>query len=172
MGRRDVLAFVQERRKTQLAGLKPNRDTTVPKEITERGDARDDRGKAFKVPRFTIVGILRDAKYNDLREKKTDPMMWVPLSQAPQKITSVTLRVQPGAEGPVIRAAEAALKSYEPAPDGSKDDHPSGASMSDINDGCSVASFALFCCRWPRGLLLIACSFGPLTATQSKGIRP
>jgi len=43
---------------------------------------------------FSIVGIIRDSKYNDLREAKTEPMMWVPIQQAPFKLTSVSLRVQ------------------------------------------------------------------------------
>jgi predicted permease len=58
---------------------------------------------------WTIVGIVRDAKYNDLRERKADPMMWVPLTQAPVKITSVSLRVQPGAQSAAVREARAAL---------------------------------------------------------------
>src|SRR5215467_4205598 len=52
---------------------------------------------------FTIVGIVRDAKYNDLREGKTEPMMWVSLTQTPVKITSLSLRVQSGSESVVIR---------------------------------------------------------------------
>jgi predicted permease len=63
---------------------------------------------------FSIVGIIRDSKYNDLREAKTEPMMWVPLSQAPFKISSVSLRVQPGAESDVIRQAEASLTAISP----------------------------------------------------------
>jgi predicted lysophospholipase L1 biosynthesis ABC-type transport system permease subunit len=62
----------------------------------------------------TIVGVLRDAKYNDLRETKTEPMMWLPLAQAPFKITSVSLRVQPGAEAAAIREARAALAEISP----------------------------------------------------------
>lgn len=58
---------------------------------------------------FTIVGIVRDSKYNDLRESKAEPMMWVPLAQATYKIESVTLRVQPGMEAAAVREAEAAL---------------------------------------------------------------
>jgi len=63
---------------------------------------------------FSIVGIVRDSKYNDLREAKTEPMMWVPLSQAPFKISSVSLRVQPGAESAVIRQAQASLTAISP----------------------------------------------------------
>jgi predicted permease len=63
---------------------------------------------------FTIVGIVRDAKYNDPREGKTEPMMWVSLAQTPVKVTSLSLRVQSGPESAVIRQAEAALKAASP----------------------------------------------------------
>jgi predicted permease len=63
---------------------------------------------------WTIVGIVRDAKYNDLREKKTDPMIWVPLAQASFKITSISLRVRPGADAAAIRDARAVMSSTAP----------------------------------------------------------
>jgi predicted permease len=63
---------------------------------------------------FTIVGVLRDAKYNSLREKKTEPMMWVPLSQAPVKITSVYLRVEAGTETEVLAQARELMRSVSP----------------------------------------------------------
>lgn len=63
---------------------------------------------------FTIVGMVRDSKYNDLRERKAEPMMWVPLAQAPFKITSVSLRVQPGTDAAVVRQAETALTAASP----------------------------------------------------------
>jgi predicted permease len=63
---------------------------------------------------YTIVGIVRDAKYNDLREPHAKPMMWVPLAQAPFKISSVSLRIQPGAGAAVAREARAALTATSP----------------------------------------------------------
>jgi predicted permease len=63
---------------------------------------------------YTIMGIVHDAKYNDLREPKTEPMMWVPLAQAPFKISSVSLRVRVGAEASVIREVRAALTATSP----------------------------------------------------------
>jgi predicted lysophospholipase L1 biosynthesis ABC-type transport system permease subunit len=63
---------------------------------------------------WSIVGVVRDAKYNDLRERKAEPMMWVPLAQAPFKITSISLRVRPGADAAVIREARAALAAASP----------------------------------------------------------
>jgi len=63
---------------------------------------------------WTIVGIVANAKYNDLREQKTDPMMWVSLAQAPFKITSISMRVRPGADGAAIREARAVLASTSP----------------------------------------------------------
>jgi len=47
---------------------------------------------------FTIVGVVRDSKYNDLREASARPMIWVPLRQAPQAITSIVVQAQPGYE--------------------------------------------------------------------------
>lgn len=60
---------------------------------------------------FTVIGIVRDAKYNSLRETRTMPMMWAALAQAPYRITSVALRTEPGAEAAVLREAEAVLKA-------------------------------------------------------------
>jgi ABC-type antimicrobial peptide transport system permease subunit len=60
-----------------------------------------------------IVGVLSDAKYNDLR-KQAEPMMWVPLAQAPFKISSVSLRVQAGAEAAATREARVALTATSP----------------------------------------------------------
>ena len=62
---------------------------------------------------FTIVGIVRDSRYNDLREDQTRPMMWVPIAQAPFRITSVALRAEPGTEALVARQAEAALRATD-----------------------------------------------------------
>ena len=47
---------------------------------------------------FTIVGVVRDSKYNDLREDRVSPMMWVPIVQAPFPVSSVALRTLPGGE--------------------------------------------------------------------------
>ncbi len=59
----------------------------------------------------TVVRVVRDAEYNNLRETKTVPMMWVPIAQAPFPITSVALRTEPGIEAAVLRDAEAVLKA-------------------------------------------------------------
>ena len=61
----------------------------------------------------TIVGVVRDAKYNNLRETVTAPMIWVPLAQAPLRISSIMLRIQPGTEGSVARQATAALSATD-----------------------------------------------------------
>ena len=63
---------------------------------------------------WTIVGVLRDAKYNDLREQKSEPMIWVPLAQAPFKIASISMRVLPGADAAAIQSARAALAATSP----------------------------------------------------------
>jgi predicted permease len=59
---------------------------------------------------WTIVGVIRDAKYNDLR-KQAEPMLWAPLAQAPFKIRSLSLKVQSGAEAAAIRGARDALSA-------------------------------------------------------------
>lgn len=64
-------------------------------------------------PPFTIVGIVGDSKYNDLREDKAEPMVWVPLSQAPTRIRSVSLRAQPGVQVSVARDAQRALAAVD-----------------------------------------------------------
>jgi predicted permease len=74
--------------------------------------ALDYRGEEQRP--FTIVGLVRDSKYNDLREDKTKPMMWVPLAQAPQAVSSIALRTLPGMEAAVTRAAEDALRATDP----------------------------------------------------------
>jgi predicted permease len=62
---------------------------------------------------FTIIGIVRDSKYSSLREKKTLPMMWVPIAQAPFKMSAVSLRTEPGAETAVARQAQDALRAID-----------------------------------------------------------
>jgi ABC-type antimicrobial peptide transport system permease subunit len=63
---------------------------------------------------LTIVGVVADARYNSLRETDTGSMMWMPIQQATYRITSVDLRVSPGAEADVARQASAALRSASP----------------------------------------------------------
>jgi predicted permease len=62
---------------------------------------------------FTIVGIVRDSKYSDLRETKAEPMMWVPIAQAPFRVSVVSLRTEPGAEVVVARRAEETLRAAD-----------------------------------------------------------
>ena len=62
---------------------------------------------------FTIVGVVRDSKYNNLRELRTEPMMWMPIAQAPFRMSSVALRVEPHFEATVARQAETALKETD-----------------------------------------------------------
>jgi predicted permease len=63
---------------------------------------------------LTVVGVLEDSRYNSLRETTTGPMMWMPLQQAAYRITSVDLRVLPGAEADVTGQAIAVLRSVNP----------------------------------------------------------
>jgi len=62
---------------------------------------------------FTIVGVVRDSKYNNLRELRTEPMMWTPIAQAPFRMSSIALRVDANAEAGVARRAEAVLKDTD-----------------------------------------------------------
>ena len=50
-------------------------------------------------PPFTIVGVVQDSKYNDVRESKAEPMIWAPLAQWPLEIRAITLRTRAGAGG-------------------------------------------------------------------------
>jgi len=63
---------------------------------------------------FTIVGVVRDSRYNDLREKKTDPMLWAPLAQVPFHIKSISLQLEPGTQSAVLQQARAAIREIEP----------------------------------------------------------
>ena len=63
---------------------------------------------------FTVVGLVRDSKYNDLRESRLNPMIWVPIAQAPLPISSISLRTVPGAEASVARLAEEAVRATDP----------------------------------------------------------
>jgi predicted permease len=65
-------------------------------------------------PPFTVVGIVRDSKYNGLREDKVEPMAWTPLEQWPQRVRAIALRTSPGAGEDVIRQARAALTAVDP----------------------------------------------------------
>ena len=63
---------------------------------------------------FTVVGVVRDSKYNDLKESRLNPMIWVPIAQAPTPISSISLRTVPGAEASVARRAEEVLRATDP----------------------------------------------------------
>jgi predicted permease len=63
---------------------------------------------------FTIVGIVRDSKYSDLREQAVKPMMWMPIAQAPFPVSSISLRTIAGNEAAVAREAENVVKATDP----------------------------------------------------------
>lgn len=63
---------------------------------------------------FTVVGVVRDSKYNSLKESKPNPMLWMPIAQAPVPISSITLRTAPGTEAAVARRAEEVLRATDP----------------------------------------------------------
>ncbi|MGH9370682.1 MAG: FtsX-like permease family protein, partial [Vicinamibacterales bacterium] len=63
---------------------------------------------------FTVVGIVRDSKYSDLRESRPNPMIWIPIAQAPHPVSSISLRTMPGGEGSVARRAEEVLRATDP----------------------------------------------------------
>jgi predicted permease len=65
-------------------------------------------------PPFTVIGIVRDSKYNGLREDKVEPMAWAPLEQWPQQVRAISLRLGPGAGDDVVRHARAALTAVDP----------------------------------------------------------
>jgi len=63
---------------------------------------------------FTVVGVVRDSKYNDLKDSRLNPMIWVPIAQAPIPISSISLRTVPGVETSVARRAEEVLRATDP----------------------------------------------------------
>ena len=63
---------------------------------------------------FTVVGVVRDSKYNNLKDNRLNPMIWVPIAQAPSPISSISLRTVPGAEASVARRAEEVLRATDP----------------------------------------------------------
>jgi predicted permease len=73
--------------------------------------ALDYRGEAERP--FTIVGIVGDSKYNNLRESKVEPMLWAPLGQATFQIKSVALRIDRGSQAAVVREAQRALRAAD-----------------------------------------------------------
>jgi predicted permease len=74
--------------------------------------ALDYRGEEQRP--FTVIGVVRDSKYNDLRDSRPNPMIWVPIAQAPFPISSISLRTVPGAEASVARRAEEVLRATDP----------------------------------------------------------
>jgi len=74
--------------------------------------ALDYRGEQQRP--FTVVGVVRDSKYNDLRDSRPNPMIWVPIAQAAFPISSISLRTVPGAEASVARQAEDVLRGTDP----------------------------------------------------------
>ena len=63
---------------------------------------------------FSVVGVVHDSKYNDVRDSRPNPMIWVPIAQAPFAISSISLNTQPGAETVVVRRAEQLLRATDP----------------------------------------------------------
>jgi predicted permease len=89
--------------------------------VRERLGGRDPIGAQLTLgtpgppsPPVTVVGVVADSRYNNLRETKTGSMFWAPLQQRPYRINSVNLRVTPGAEAVVTRRAEDALRAVSP----------------------------------------------------------
>jgi predicted permease len=64
---------------------------------------------------FTVVGVVRDSKFNDLREASVRPMIWAPLRQAPQAITSIMVRAEPGYENAIAQGLGQRITSADPA---------------------------------------------------------
>ncbi len=63
---------------------------------------------------FTVVGVVHDSKYNDLRDTRPNPMLWVPIAQAPFPISSISLNTERGAETLVARRVEELLRVTDP----------------------------------------------------------
>jgi tetrahydromethanopterin S-methyltransferase subunit B len=64
---------------------------------------------------FEIIGVVGNSKYNNLRETKSKPMIWLSLAQIPQPAHSLMLRVQPGQESAVARQVQTVVQSVDPS---------------------------------------------------------
>ena len=64
---------------------------------------------------FTVIGVVRDSKLNDLREASVRPMIWAPLRQVPQAISSIMVRAEPGYENAVAQVLRQSITSADPA---------------------------------------------------------
>jgi ABC-type antimicrobial peptide transport system permease subunit len=73
-----------------------------------------DMGDVQEAP-FTIVGVVRDSKFNDLREASVRPMVWAPLRHAPQAISSIMVRAEPGYDKAIAQALRQSITSADPA---------------------------------------------------------
>ena len=62
---------------------------------------------------FTVVGVIRDSKYNDLRDSRSNPMIWTPIAQTASPIASISLNTEPGAETIVARRAADLLRTTD-----------------------------------------------------------
>jgi predicted permease len=63
---------------------------------------------------FSVVGVVHDSKYNDVRDSRPNPMIWIPIAQAPFPISSISLNTEPGAETIVAQRAEQLLRATDP----------------------------------------------------------
>lgn len=62
-----------------------------------------------------VVGVVADSKYNDLREAKTEPMIWLPLvAFGGISMQSVTIRTAAGHSESIVAAARQALAEVGP----------------------------------------------------------
>jgi predicted permease len=75
--------------------------------ILDLGDGKDGP--------LTIVGVVRDSKFNDLREASVRPMVWAPLRHAPQAIASIMVRAEPGYDKAIAQALRQSITSADPA---------------------------------------------------------
>ena len=64
---------------------------------------------------FAVVGVVADSKYNDLKEPKTEPMMWLPIAEiGGVAMRSVTVRTASGQTDAVAASVRQALLAVDP----------------------------------------------------------
>ena len=63
---------------------------------------------------FTIVGVVRDFEVQRPPGNTVNPMMWVPIAQAPFPASSIAVRTVPGNEAAIAREVQELLRTTDP----------------------------------------------------------
>lgn len=88
--------------------------TLVRKFFPDRSGIGERLGSELaKAGEYEIVGVVRDARYNELGEK-TPPMLYLPVAQNPESLRDIELRVPSAAPAAVTGGLRRAVAEAEP----------------------------------------------------------